>query len=77
MSHELPFTQFYFRVGSNLPQELLLLKHKEADQDVDIKATEYNEPSTKKGRERSEDADIELKPAHKPAGTYEEFDCNP
>ena len=61
MSHELPFTQFYFRVGSNLPQELLLPEHKEADQDVDIKATEYIEPAPKKGRGRSEEADSELK----------------
>ena len=56
-----------------MPQELLLQELKEADQEVDVKATEYIEPGTKKGRGRSEDADIELKPAHNASRTSKEF----
>ena len=65
--------KFFFRVGSTLPQELLLLEPEDADQDIDTKAKEHSEPAPKKGRGKSEDADIELKTVHKRAGTSEEF----
>ena len=56
-----------------LPQELLLLDHQDADQEIDTEATEYIEPGRKKGKGKSEDAAIKLEQLYNPAGTSEEF----
>ena len=38
----------------------MLLDQKDADQEIDIKATEYFEPDRKKGNGKSDDADFKL-----------------
>ena len=52
----------------------MLLELKEADLEDDTKTKEYTEPGIKERRGRSEEADSELKPAHKRVGTSDEFD---
>ena len=59
-----------------LPQELLLLDHQDANQEVGTKATEYIDPGRKKGNGKFEDAAIELEQLeqlYNRAGTSEEF----
>ena len=53
----------------------MLLPHLEEAEKDEPKTTEYIEPGIKDGRGRSEDADSELKPAHKRAGTSDEFNA--
>ena len=58
---ESAFIQFFFKSWNESTQELLLPHLDETGEKDELKATEYTETAAKKGRGKSEDADIELK----------------